>query len=225
MILVVLLILIIAILIVFYFVNVYFDKKDDRQVRFQHYNSIVLNNNDGVFTKIKVVNTADDYKEANINIEDNKKSDESSKIYCVTIKYKDGNISTNIVSQRYKLKTGDYINVKTDKGVEEVEVIKGNFEVHNINEFKRLWIVDKPVISDESHGETELYVDVQFNNYYKVYTYIAPSDTILYTGDRVYISSRGIAKLVTIVRGTYVAPKKTDMHYVVLEIIEKDVLD
>lgn len=66
----------------------------------------------------------------------------------------------------------------------------------------------------------EVYVIVCFDNYPKQYTYLAPTDRFLKSGERVRIrTSAGEIKYVTVVKGNHKCPVKTDMHYSRLEII------
>ena len=66
----------------------------------------------------------------------------------------------------------------------------------------------------------EVYVIVRFDNYPKQYTYLAPTDRFLKSGERVRIRTRaGEIKYVTVVKGNHKCPVKTDMYYSRLEII------
>ena len=66
----------------------------------------------------------------------------------------------------------------------------------------------------------EVYVIVRFDNYPKEYTYLAPKDRFLKSGERVRIrTSAGEIKYVTVVKGNHKCPIKTDMYYSRLEII------
>ena len=66
----------------------------------------------------------------------------------------------------------------------------------------------------------EVYVIVRFDNYPKLYTYLAPTNRFLKSGERVRIrTSAGEIKYVTVVKGNHKCPVKTDMHYSRLNIV------
>ena len=66
----------------------------------------------------------------------------------------------------------------------------------------------------------EVYVIVRFDNYPKLYTYLAPTNRFLKSGERVRIrTSSGEIKYVTVVKGNHKCPVKTDMHYSRLNIV------
>ncbi len=66
----------------------------------------------------------------------------------------------------------------------------------------------------------EVYVIVRFDNYPKQYTYLAPLNRFLKTGERVRIKTgSGEIKWVTVVKGNFKCPVKTDMHYSRINIL------
>lgn len=68
---------------------------------------------------------------------------------------------------------------------------------------------------------TEDYVDVSFEEFDRVYTYISPSGKKLTTGDKYIISGNSGPETVKIVRGTYTDKVKKEFNYKVLPIINK----
>ena len=73
--------------------------------------------------------------------------------------------------------------------------------------------------NSNNQKQMEVYVIVRFDNYPKLYTYLAPTDRFLKSGERVKIrTSAGEVKYVTVVKGNHKCPVKTDMHYSRLHI-------
>ena len=79
---------------------------------------------------------------------------------------------------------------------------------------------DKSENNSNNQKHMEVYLIVRFDNYHKQYTYLAPTDRLLKSGERVRIrTSSGEIKYVTVVKGNHECPIKTDMYYSRLEII------
>ena len=72
--------------------------------------------------------------------------------------------------------------------------------------------------TSSKQDDFEVYVQVQFDNYHKTYTYLAPNDRFLKTGERIRIMTNEGIKSVTVVKGNYNCPKKTDMYYKRIDI-------
>ncbi len=74
--------------------------------------------------------------------------------------------------------------------------------------------------NNNNQKRMEVYVIIRFDNYPKLYTYLAPTDRFLKSGERVRIRTRaGEIKYVTVVKGNHKCPVKTDMHYSRLNIV------
>lgn len=95
-----------------------------------------------------------------------------------------------------------------------------NEENKNIN---NMYIKTNNVKSENNSNNQkpmEVYVIVRFDNYPKLYTYLAPTNRFLKSGERVRIrTSAGEIKYVTVVKGNHKCPVKTDMHYSRLNIV------
>lgn len=95
-----------------------------------------------------------------------------------------------------------------------------NEENKNIN---NMYIKTNNVKSENNSNNQkpmEVYVIVRFDNYPKLYTYLAPTNRFLKSGERVRIrTSAGEIKYVTVVKGNHKCPVKTDMHYSRLKIV------
>lgn len=74
--------------------------------------------------------------------------------------------------------------------------------------------------NNNNQKRMEVYVIIRFDNYPKLYTYLAPTNRFLKSGERVRIrTSAGEIKYVTVVKGNHKCPVKTDMHYSRLNIV------
>ena len=67
--------------------------------------------------------------------------------------------------------------------------------------------------------ELEEYVIIKFDNYYREYTYLAPKNRVLKANERVKIATNQGPKMVTVVKGNYKSPRKTDMMYKRLDVL------
>lgn len=75
-------------------------------------------------------------------------------------------------------------------------------------------------VKDNVPDGYERYVEVTFDNYYRVYTYIAPRKISLKKGQRVLIYTQDGRKYVTIHNEPYITKRKTDKNYKVLDVAE-----
>ena len=75
--------------------------------------------------------------------------------------------------------------------------------------------------NDSYDYSTENYVDVIFEGFDRIYTYISPVGEELKQGEKYIISGNNGPETIEIVRGTYNARTKTGLNYKVLPIINK----
>ena len=66
--------------------------------------------------------------------------------------------------------------------------------------------------------EMEVYVIVRFDGYPKIYTYLAPTNRYLKTGERVRVHTSKGFEYVEVIKGNHKCPKKTDMVYKHLDV-------
>jgi len=78
-------------------------------------------------------------------------------------------------------------------------------------------------IKDTFDDDYEEYVQIRFDNYLRIYTYIAPRGKKLIPGSRIRIRTHEGIKTVTVVKGNYKQKRMHDLNYKVLNVVERDV--